>query len=490
MFVATCNQLKEYDRILISKGYSILELVNLASDCLLKHVLDYNSYLIVCGPGNNGADGLSLGIKLFDLDKKVVFCLVGDFSQASKANLELLEIIKTKKIACIYIDQVNIGSLVALAKESELVIDGIFGFGLNRDVEGIYKQTIDVINSLDTDVYAIDIPSGLDGDRGYPYSSAIIAKKTISLSALKQGYLNEESKKYTGEVVVESLAVEELRLGLYFGILVEPTQIAYYLKDRVYDGHKGTYGRVIHITGSKEYRGASLLAAKGSVNSGSGLVSVCSEESVLDILTNYLPEATSILRDENMFTKLDKYKACLIGSGLGLNVSSYNLFVRLLKNIKMPLVIDGDGLTILKDNLDLLKNYPYPVILTPHIGEFKRFCSFENQTQMYQKALEFAKEYKVVLVLKGPNTFISDGNEVYRNSTGNKAMAVAGMGDVLAGIIVGLLGQGYSAKQASILGVYIHGLAGDYLAGDNYIVRPSILADTLPKVMKDIVINK
>ena len=201
-----------------------------------------------------------------------------------------------------------------------------------------------------------------------------------------------------------------------------------------------------------------------------------------------IPECTSLIRNDVLDIDLFcKYDTLLIGSGLGLNEQSEQYVIDVLKNATCPLVIDGDALTIVSKHLDLLKEFKYPVILTPHHGEFKRLCNYEDELDMIEKVNQFSLDYGVIVVLKGPNTIITDGNEIYRNITANKAMATAGMGDVLAGMISSFVGQGYSSKIAAILGTYIHGSCGDIIAENSYTVIPSKMINLIPKVMHEII---
>lgn len=485
MYVATSQQLKRYDQALLDEGYSIEELVDKASDCLFKYFQTYEKIIIICGPGNNGADGISLGIKLFECEKKVSLYLTGRPEKLSQANRYYLDIAQNLNMKIVQLDNTNLAVFEDDIDNYEVVVDALFGFGLNNDLRGIAKQAVDIINNAyDIDVISIDIPTGLNPDTGKPYNSCICAYKTISLTAMKQGFLNTDSSIYTGNVCLELLDAKDFHEELSLAKMVEAKWVKYHLKERVFDGHKGTYGRILHITGCNHYIGAALLAAKASVYTGSGIVTVCSTDRVIQSLSTFCPEATSILRQRIINNQvLENKNAILLGSGLGLNDDAQETVLSVLKNTCQPIVIDGDALTILAKNKNLLENPHATWVLTPHHGEFKRFVDFENTAQMIDKAIEFAKKYHVILVLKGPNTFITDGNEAYRNTTGNKAMSVAGMGDVLAGIITSLLGQGYTAKNAAILGVYLHGLCGDEIAKNAYTVVSSQLINIIPQIM-------
>jgi NAD(P)H-hydrate epimerase len=483
MFVATKKQMMKYDERLLEEGYSINSLVDKASDCLLRHCQGYQKLVIVCGRGNNGADGLSLAIKLFDLQKDVKIFLVGQAKDASSANLYYASLARKKNIPILETFE-GIG-LISLSSNPDAIIDAIFGFGLHSNPHNEVARMIKSINmTKGVDIIACDIPTGLQCDSGYPYENTVKASKTITLTAYKEGFLNPISNMYTGEVIVESLATENFCLSEGLAQVPSIIQMNKLIKQRVYDGYKGSYGKVLHITGSDMYRGATLLSAKAAVYSGSGMVSVCSTKEVLHSLTGFVPEATMFLRTEVMdYSISNHYDAILVGCGLGLNIHSYAYVQALIKNSHVPLVIDGDALTIVAEHKELLKNYKYPIILTPHIGEFKRFLAYLEMDDIVDVARLFAKEYNVILVVKGPHTLLTDGEVVYRNPSGNATMATAGMGDVLAGMISSFVGQGYSPLTAARLGVYLHGVCGDTLAKENYTALPSELIKLIPKEM-------
>lgn len=489
MYVATSRQMKAYDEALLKEGYSIEELVDKASSALLSHCMNYNNIIIVCGPGNNGADGLSLGIKLHLRARNVKLYCFGNPDKLSKANNYYIDQAQEMEVPITFMDEEDITLFISDARKADVVVDAMFGFGLNSEVRGIAKVLINEINNLyNVDVVAIDIPTGLNPDTGIPYGNVVCASKTITLTALKQAFLNEECHMYTGEIAVEQLDVKDLRQDQKLAKLVSPSWVKYHLKPRSYYGHKGSYGKILHLTGCDYYRGAALLASKASVYSGSGVVCVCSSGKVIDALASTTPECTSLLRqiklDETVFDDRD---AILIGSGLGLDEQSEQYVIDTLKYAKCPIVIDADGLTIVARHLDLLKKCSAPVILTPHFGEFKRLCNYQDELEMIDKVTDFALMYNVIVVLKGPNTLITDGHENYRNITANKAMATAGMGDVLAGMIVSFAGQGYTPKNAAILGTYLHGSCGDVIGDNSYTVIPSKLIDLIPQIMHEIV---
>ncbi|MFV0395973.1 MAG: NAD(P)H-hydrate dehydratase [Coprobacillaceae bacterium] len=487
MYVASSLQMKKYDVRLLEEGYTIETLVDKASDCLLTHCTSYENIVIVSGTGNNGADGVSLAIKLHELKKQVTLLLIGNLDNLSQANQYYLSIAKEKDIEILYVKEMAEVIEQVLSK-ADVIVDAIFGFGLHSNPSGIFADMITCINIIkEKTVMSVDIPTGLDCDTGIPYENIIIANTTITLTALKQGFLNPASKKYTGEVLVEVLATNDFRQEQGIAKLVNDTWIQNHLKSRDYYGHKGNYGKVLHITGCDQYKGASLLSAKASVYSGSGIVSVCSTKSVLQNLNIFVPEATSFIREDTLdYSISNRYNAILVGCGLGISKNSFSYVKELLLYSTVPLVIDADALTIVAEYKQLLKEYQGGIILTPHMGEFKRFIPSLQENDIIDTAREFAREYGIILVLKGANTLITDGETVIRNNTGNPAMSTAGMGDVLAGMIVSFVGQGYSLYDAAILATYIHGKCGDMLAKDSYTALPSKIVEEIPKVMHSI----
>ena len=491
MKIGSSQFMKQYDEYLLNHGYQINELVDKASDCLIKH-MHGQRYCLLCGPGNNGADGLSLAIKLFLQGKQVTVYIFEDQNHLSQANRYYLDQCYALNLEVILLNEDILDEVILHMKDCDIIVDAMFGNGLNSSPRGLYQTVIEQINQLyDQEIIAVDIPTGLNCDNGKPYQSVVCATQTITLTALKNGFLNPDSTSFTGQVIVEELDVEDVseEVGLYQ--LADQKMMCSLLKERRFDGHKGDYGRTLLITGCHEYKGASLLSAKSCVYSGSGVVTVMSEQAVIDALTVYCPEVTTQLRPAVM-RKEDflKYQAILIGCGLGQSIDSYRHVIDVFSMSHQPLVVDADALTILSSNLDLLKNQERDIILTPHMGEFRRLCEFDEHSDMLFVARNFALKHHVILVLKGPYTIVTDGQESYRIFAGNKAMASGGMGDTLAGIITSLLGQGYGGLQAAMLGVYIHGRAGDCLANDAYTIIPSKLIDVIPQTMLQMIYEK
>lgn len=486
MYIGSQKLMQKYDQYLLEHGYSIIELVDKASDCIIKHLYG-QAIAFLCGPGNNGADGLSAAIKMHEKGSKV-FVFVFSKEKISKANQYYLDQCLLNHLDVTLISKENIDESIGIMKNCDEIVDAMFGFGLNSSPRGLYKEVVEQVNLLcHPCVRAIDIPTGLDCNTGQPYPSVIIATQTISLTCMKQGYLYPDSRYFTGDIVVEILDVEDVfeEVGLYRW--VDEEMIASLLKERRFDGHKGNYGRVGLITGCDEYRGASLLSTKSCVYSGSGVVTTLTVPAVQDALSVFCPEATTLNR--TIYGVNDrKYDALLVGSGMGLSANSEEIFNDVMKSLSCPTVIDGDGLTFLSKNLELLDYHVQDIVLTPHMGEFERLCAIDDDIMMQASA--FAKKHHITLVLKGPHTIITNGDVNYRNSSGNPAMSVGGMGDVLAGMITSFLGQGYSSIESALLAVYIHGSIADKLATCAYTVLPSRVIEDIPSKMKELMKKK
>ena len=458
MLVATRKQMQRIDEIYL-KTYSIEELVDKASDCLLDEVVQYSSICIVCGSGNNGADGYSLALKLNNLNKKVVVIASNTIkmSQACRYYYE-----KCKDLI-VDVNTINI-------LDYDVVVDGLFGFGCHSNPQGFYEKLIKWINTSNN-IISIDVPSGLDCDSGEVYSNCVYANKTITFFAYKIGFYHPSALKVIGEVIIKQLDVSDISNEISLPESVETITF----KKRSYDGHKGKYGKSFLICGSDSYQGAALLSTKACVNSGCGITCLYSNDNVLNSASIYVPEAIHAKNLEN----IHHYSSILIGCGCENNEE---LLEKILKETTQPLVIDATSLTDLSKNLHLLENQHRPIILTPHLGEFRRLCpDFEDPII---SAIEFANKYHVILMLKGPHTLITNGTISYRNTTGNGAMAIGGCGDVLAGMIVSYLAQGYEPMQAVVNAVYLHGLIGDEIAKEEYSVLPSKIIEYIPKMMK------
>lgn len=453
----------------------------------------FKSFTIVCGTGNNGGDGIAVARHLFSMNMKIDIFIVGNHSM-SKDCATNYDILKNMGISINnIIKSEDIIKLREAFSENDMVIDAIFGIGLTRSVEGIYEEVIKSINKSNSYILAIDIPSGMKCDSFGILGTSIEANKTISFEVYKKGFLDYESERYTGTIIIEKIGVPEYVVNKFHDkeYLTEIGDIKNIIKKRNKCAHKGDFGRVTIIAGSENFIGAAYISTEAAVRSGAGLVTLCTKKSILDILKSKLIEAMSMSYEDSAFENvISNSDSIAIGPGMGNTELTLKYVKTILSNDGCPVVLDADALNVLKGNLELLKECKRKIIMTPHMGEMSKLIGIDVKSLVENRidiAVNFAKKYKVVLLLKGYNTIITDGNEVYINSTGNSKMASGGMGDTLTGIIASFIGQGYEPLKATILSAYIHGYCGDILAEDMFCVNASHVIEKLPYVVEPFV---
>jgi NAD(P)H-hydrate epimerase len=448
-------------------------------------------FVFVIGPGNNGGDGLAVARMLSEKNYAVEVFLVRISSKLSSdaaINLERLE-----KNTRLKIHEVSAGEELTLLTErleklpTAVVVDAVFGSGLTRELSGLAADVVDLLNSASNLVIAIDIPSGLFGEdmRGNTTGSIIRADYTLALQAPSLSFFFAENQEYTG-------IWEVLPIGLHPEILASEKSpyrylVAEYLtgllKSRRKFDHKGSYGHALLIAGCYGMMGASVLASLACLRTGVGLVTSHVPRLGYPIVQTSVPESLiSIDQSDIIFSaspELDQFSAVGVGPGIGCKPNSGKALKELLEKVKVPLVIDADALNILSANPEWLDLLPENTVLTPHPKEFDRLVhaaglindkgkagtKSKSGYERHLEQIEFSKKFGVILVLKGAHTSIvlPDG-KCWFNTTGNPGMATAGSGDVLTGIILSLLAQGYPPAHAALLGVYLHGLAADLAA--------------------------
>lgn len=424
------------------------------------------------GPGNNGGDALAMARQMagFDYQCEVYLLDFGKELKGSPAtNWQRLE--EQGKVKAARLESINDFPVIA---ETDVILDGLFGSGLSRPLEGLPAGVVKKINQQLNEVVAIDIPSGLMGEDNSKnkLENIVRADYTLTLQFPKISFLFAENLEYLGEW-------EVLPIGLHPGGIAE-TASPYVFSDadevkeilpvRSKFDHKGTLGHALLIAGSYGKMGAAVLASKACLRAGVGLLTSHVPHLGYPVIQTAVPEAmASIDRHDSMFTEfpdLEPYAAVGIGPGLDQKKNSCRALCELLEKADVPLVIDADGLNILADNPEWLEKLPEGSILTPHPGEFRRLAGeTAGSFDAVQKQKAFAEKYNCTVVLKGAHTSIaSPDGKLFFNSTGNPGMATAGSGDVLTGVILGLLAQGMSSPDAALIGVYVHGLAGDLAA--------------------------
>jgi NAD(P)H-hydrate epimerase len=477
MKLFTTKQIAELDKFTIENepiaGIDLMERASMQiSNWLVQQFTTEQKMVFFAGPGNNGGDALAIARQLAELDYVCQVHLL-DFGKTLKGspaiNWQRLE--EQGKVNLFRIVSRNDFPEIF---ENDVIVDGLFGAGLTRPLEGLPAEIVKEINQLPNSVVAIDIPSGLMGEdnSGNRLESIIRADYTLTFQFAKVSFLFAENAEYVGDwevlpIGLHPAGIDQTPSGYSF---VELDDILERLPLRSKFDHKGTLGHALLIAGSYGKMGAAVLASKACLRAGVGLLTTHVPHMGYAIIQTAVPEAmASVDQHDSMFTQypdLDAFSAVGIGPGLGQKQNSRKALCELLETAQIPLVIDADALNILSENPKWLEKLPEGSILTPHPGEFKRLVGdTKNSFQAIQKQLEFSKKYKCVVVLKGAHTRISTASgNLYFNSTGNPGMATAGSGDVLTGIILGLLAQEMKPEDAAVLGVYLHGLAGDLAA--------------------------
>jgi len=486
----TVSEIRECERFTMEKrSISSLELMEDAgracADVLCETIWnrDVENVYIYVGTGNNGGDGVVMAAHLVEDDFihnniYIVICAPENARYSKEMQYQLKRCKKLEKeedtahTICYSADnQPN-------PTKNDLIVDALFGIGLNKPVTGFFAEVIRHINASDAYTVSIDTPSGLFADQPTPENSAVvIADKTFSIQFMKTAYLLPQNYPYHGDVEVVDIGMEapENMEGTN-RFLLKDAEIRKLLRPQSPYAHKGTFGHALLIAGCDRMPGAAVLAATAAMRGGVGKLTVHTVRSVRNILAVSLPEAIHSIDDnEQVVSHIDwnrlqeNITALGFGPGLGLAKPTVSVMKDILDTVKLPLVIDADGLNMLAENKTWLAFLPPNSILTPHFAEFERLAGKPSDDfDRLERAKQFARRYSVILVLKGHHTVVTfpDGRQFF-NTTGNAGMATAGSGDVLTGLILSLLAQGYDPGKAAVLGVYLHGAAGDAYARDN-----------------------
>lgn len=497
MKIAASSIMREIDKYCIEtlRIPSIVLMENAALKVIKNIDLkSYESFVVVCGSGNNGGDGFAVARHLYVLGKKIEVFLIGtedSMSQDCRVNYTVL---KNLGVAVNKVNNVeDVSELRDALLRCEVTVDAIFGTGLSRNVEGIYDLVIAIINENSKYILSIDVPSGFSSDNGKALGNCVRANKTVTFQLYKRGFLTYGSDKYTGEVVVEAIGIPEFVVDKFHNneFIIDREMIKSSLKVRDKYSHKGDYGRVLLAAGSKGFTGAAYIAAEAAVKSGAGLVTLACSEDIQEVLSSKLVEAMTVtFKDKDRLKDIiSKCSSIAVGPGMGNSEDTFNMVQYILENAACLVVIDADGINVLKDRLFILKNRKHKVIITPHPGEMSRITGLsigyinENRIKV---AKEFAKEYDVIVLLKGYNTVITDGDAVMVNPTGNSSMASGGMGDCLTGIIASFIAQGYNSLEAAYMAAFLHGYAGEKLSEKMFCVSASSIIKSLPYVIKEL----
>ncbi|MEQ8155096.1 MAG: NAD(P)H-hydrate dehydratase [Clostridiaceae bacterium] len=491
--VLSSNGCRAMDKEAIDKiNIPSIVLMENAVFSLVKYFDELDQILIVCGTGNNGGDGLALARHLSLKGKMVKVFIIGSLDSASKDFNCNYTILKNIQVNITLINQGNCNNEFA-SDNSSVIVDCIFGTGLSRMLNQEFINVVNNINSACAYKISVDVPSGINCDTGEVLGAAVEADKTITFQVMKKGFFNYKALKYLGEVIVEPIGIPESVLNNVSENLrvLEKKDVLKNIPVRDIFGHKGTYGRVAVIAGSKEFSGAAYLTTEAAVKTGSGLVNLYTHKELQTVMNCKLSEAMvdSYENKENLREKLNKADAVAFGPGLGNSEKTFEMLKWVLSNFTGKIVIDADGINVLARDLGLLQGIRSEVVITPHPGEMARLTGKkieEVNENRIQTATDFSQKYKVVVLLKGLSTIIADGNKVYINPSGNSSMASGGMGDTLTGIIASLMGQGLDAAEAAKTGAYIHGYIGEDLSMNMYSVNASEIIKNIPYYLRNI----
>jgi NAD(P)H-hydrate epimerase len=475
----------------------------------LRHCLEYlggksgSKAMIIAGPGANGGDGLALArhLKLSGVDTGVMF--IGDMSSVrgdARLNLEI-----ARKLG-IPIEPIPMGDNLLdvpyTIETCDLVVDALFGTGLGRKVEGSFEYIIEMVNSYAKHVISIDIPSGIHADTGQVLGCAVKADLTVTLGFPKLGLMMHPGAAYTGKLVVADISVPGnlLSNATPETSIFTDKEIPALLPKRKERSSKGSFGKIYGFAGSSFMTGAAALAASAAYKAGAGYVCACAIPQVAQVLQTSLHEAVIRLlpeRNGSFYRKsldaisdeLQKASVVYVGPGLGRGALVSEFVFELLATVNCPIVIDADALNAVAENVNILKDIVPPCVITPHPGEMSRLTGLSVEDILddtMNVAAEFSREFEVITLLKDARTIVaSPTGHTYVNVTGSSALAKAGTGDVLTGVVASFIAQGLDAFTASMLAAYIHGKAGELAAKElsDYGVMASDVIDCIPKAM-------
>lgn len=449
-------------------------------ETVMERKLDLSNVCVVCGSGNNGGDGFAIARLLLEKGGCVTAVMAGNPDHCTEETLRQMELFREAG-----------GTVGNSFEEGEysILIDAVFGVGLSRRVEGDYLACIEAMNRSGGVKLAVDVPSGVSTTTGEVATSAFRADLTVSFQCAKLGCVLYPGRDYAGEVIVTDIGVDTsvLEGDREAAYALEEKDIKTMLPKRRPNSHKGDYGKALIIAGSRGMAGAAYLAALAAYRTGAGLVQIYTPEENRTILQTLLPEA--IIRcydffDEKELLRLLSWADVVsIGSGLGTSDKSRRILQTTLENVQVPCVVDADGLNLLAEHSRYLSRLPHDqFVFTPHMKEMSRIVKKpveELQRNRMEILTQFTGEARITCVLKDARTCICrQGEHPYVNLSGNAAMAKAGSGDVLAGVITGLIAQGMTCFDGAVLGVYLHGLAGEAAREEKGIY--SVLARDLP----------
>ncbi len=517
MQVLTGTQMKELDSQAIQNyGIPSLILMENAGRSIAEHLanrlleLEGRRVCLVCGKGNNGGDGLVVARQLLRLGAEVSCVVLSTPESLSAETATQASILAASGTPLRYLSRSSeLPALEVALANSELVIDALLGIGVSGAPRGLYQPAIELINARDAFTVSVDLPSGLEADSGQVSGVCVKADLTVTLELPKLGLLLYPGRGYVGELLLGEVGYPAKLKAEYASGLeqIERGWVAERLPRRRPDSHKGSYGHVLVLAGSRGLSGAAILAAEAAERSGAGLVYLGYPESLGPVIEGRLIEAVkrALPESEGAFCaaaaeaalaliEADDIDVVALGPGLSRRPAAQAFVRQLLPQLDRPLVLDADGLNLISplgaQQASLLRARRAPTVLTPHPGEFARLSGLsvaQIEADRVGRARQFAKEYGVTLVLKGvPTVTALPSGKILINSTGNSGLSSGGSGDVLTGLIAGLIAQGMAPEEAAPAGVYLHGALAERLKerlGERGMIAGDLVR-TIPGVLK------
>lgn len=499
MKILNAEQMRNVDRRTIERfGVPSIVLMENAAlavvDAIAEHYPDADRVAIICGLGQNGGDGFAVARHLENRGVVPVLIVVGD--RAAVQGDSLVNLTICQRLGIPIYDVLTSGEVetaLAHAADADLVVDALFGTGLNRAPSGIHADVIRGIAELRIPVLAIDLPSGANASSGEPFEPCLQAEVTVTFAAPKLCHVFEPAALYCGEVIVADISIPEIAIDdeLVTLAMITPNDVEAHVAPRLASTHKGTYGHAAMIAGSPGRSGAAVMSARGAIRTGAGLVSVMTDAETARLVHAGSVESMTYSGDD-IAAFLQNKSAVLIGPGLADDEPSYERVRAILDTVELPAIIDASALNAFAARAADLNPRNLPRVITPHPGELARLLDTDPKSinaDRIAAAREAARVTRCVVVLKGHQSLVAEPDgHVYVNPTGNPGMATGGMGDVLAGMIAALLARDTDPLDAACAAVYLHGLAGDLLKdefGDTGLSAMD-LADRVPHAIQKV----
>lgn len=474
MKILSAVQIRETDNFTITnEPVSSIDLMERAANACTERIAAFTNrnaaYAVFCGKGNNGGDGLVIARLLAEMGRKVeVFIISYTENKSDNFDINLKRLQQQNKVKITMLaGSTELSSLIL--SSNTFIIDALLGSGINKVVEGFLADSIDFINASGLPIISVDIPSGLYCDEKPNHKHIVKALKTLTFQRPKLNFMFADFYCYTGSFEILDIGLNEdfIEKQNSTNNYITHHDIESLIQHRSQISHKGIFGHALLLAGSKGKIGAALLASRACLRSGAGLLTTHLPACGYSVLQTALPEAMLSTDDNNDYISAcpntDKYSAIAMGPGIDDNKSTQQALKVLIQQASVPLVLDADAINILSQNKTWLSFVPPNTIITPHPKEFDRLVGAHTSAyDRLQSSRQFAQKHNIIVVLKGAHTAVVLPNaKVFFNSSGNAALAKGGSGDVLTGIILGLLARGYEAQHACIIGVYMHGLAAD-----------------------------